>query len=388
MAQSAAVLWHVARCAPPELRGAALGGVGLCRFVPVLLLSLWGGVLADRLDRKRIVLRTQTFQALLAAGLGVATLTGHASVGLLYGASALLGASGAFDLPARQALLPRLVPPADLPNALTLGTIMFQIAAVLGPSLGGVLLAVSDDVSGPAWVYFLNAASFLASIGAVLAMRASGAAEPGSGAKPVRGDLLTGLRFVFSAPLLRSTMLLDFIAQLFAAATSLLPMYCQDVLHAGPVVYGWLYAAPSIGAIPAGAFMAWAIDRIERRGVVLLAAVGVFAAATVGFGLSTTVVGCFAALFVCGASDTVSMVLRQVVRNLETPDALRGRMTSVNMIFFQGGPQLGELEAGLVAQRLGAPFSVISGGVGCLVATLALAAGSPALRRHRRAPRP
>ena len=189
---------------------------------------------------------------------------------------------------------------------------------------------------------------------------------------------------MFRAPLIRSTMLLDFFATFFASATALLPLYAQDVLHVGASGYGWLYAAPAAGAIVTSAILVKAVDHIDRRGVTLLVAVAGFGLATVLFGISRSFWLSFACLAMTGVTDTVSMVFRSLIRQLETPDHLRGRMIGVNMVFFAGGPQLGELEAGLVAQWLGAVASVVSGGAGCVAATIAIAATTPALRRYRR----
>jgi MFS family permease len=179
-------------------------------------------------------------------------------------------------------------------------------------------------------------------------------------------------------------MLLDFFATFFSSATALLPIFAQDILGVGAHGYGWLYAAPSIGALVASAAMLRLVDRIDRRGVVLLWAVAGYGLATVAFGASRSFWVMFGCLALTGLTDTVSMVFRNVIRQLETPDHLRGRMTGINMVFFMGGPQLGELEAGLVANWWGAPFSVISGGVGCLLATGWIAARTPALRAYRR----
>ena len=181
-------------------------------------------------------------------------------------------------------------------------------------------------------------------------------------------------------------MLLDFFATFFSSATALLPIFAQDVLHVGARGYGWLFAAPATGALLASAVMVRAVDRIERRGPVLIAAVLIYGLATIGFGLSTLFWLSFACLAVTGAADTVSMVFRNVIRQLETPDRLRGRMTGVNMVFFNGGPQLGELEAGLVAAWRGPVFSVVSGGLGCIAATLWIALATPLLRAYRRTP--
>jgi MFS family permease len=278
-----------------------------------------------------------------------------------------------------------LVPREHLPNAISLNTIMFQTASVVGPSLGGVLIATASV----GWVYLANALSFSFVIVALLMMRdvpARAPSEAGSRDDVSLHAALEGLRFVFRSPLIRSTMLLDFFATFFSSATALLPIFAQDVLNVGARGYGWLYAAPAVGAMAMSALMVSLADRIERRGPTLLWAVTGYGLATVVFGLSRTFWLTFACLALTGATDTVSMVIRNIIRQLETPDRLRGRMTGINMVFFQGGPQLGELEAGAVANWLGAPISVITGGLGCLIATTWVAVTTPALRRYRRGP--
>ena len=189
---------------------------------------------------------------------------------------------------------------------------------------------------------------------------------------------------MFREPLIRSSMLVDFFATLFASANYLLPIYAQDILDVGERGYGILYSAQAVGALVTSAALASLAPRIDRRGTWLLWSVVLYGLATVGFGLSTSFALSWAFLAVTGAADTVSVVLRNVIRQLATPDRLRGRMTSVNMLFFIGGPQLGEVEAGLVARAFGAPFSVVSGGIACLVSTALIAARSPWLRRYRR----
>ena len=286
----------------------------------------------------------------------------------LYVLAALGSAVGAFDLPARGALVPTLVPREHLPNAISLNTIMFQTASVVGPSLGGLMIASS----GVGWVYVANAMSFGFVIVALLLMRdvpAHPKSETGSRDDVSWRAAMEGLRFVFRSPLIRSTMLLDFFATFFSSATALLPIFAQDMLQVGAKGYGWLYAAPAVGAMATSAALVPLVDRIERRGPTLLWAVAGYGLATVVFGVSRSFWLTFACLMLTGATDTVSMVIRNIVRQLETPDRLRGRMMGVNMVFFMGGPQLGELEAGAVANWLGAPFSVISGGIGCLLAT-------------------
>jgi MFS family permease len=385
--QSAALLWHVSLLAPDNKRALALGFVGLARIGPILLFSLISGVAADALNRRTLMLVTQSMMAVLAGVLAVLTLHGLTHLWPIYLLAACSSAAGAFDLPARQALMPTLVPREHLPNAISLNTIAMQTASVAGPAAGGLLIAVTNV----GWVYAANAASFVFVIAALLLMKGQGRTHmTGEGGHTrSRNDFslaaaLEGLRFVFRAPLIRSTMLLDFFATFFSSATALLPIFAQDVLHVGARGYGWLFAAPAVGALLASGVMVKAVDLIEHRGQVLIAAVLAYGAATVAFGVSTAFWLTFACLAVTGAADTVSMVFRNLIRQMETPDYLRGRMTGVNMVFFMGGPQLGELEAGLVANWLGPVVSVVTGGLGCLVATGWLAAMTPALRGYRK----
>jgi len=385
--QAAAILWHVSLLVPADRRALALGMVGLVRIVPIVAFSLISGVAADAFDRRKLMLLTQTTMAVLAAVLAVLTFRGLSAVWPIYALAACSSAVGAFDLPARQALVPSLVPREHLPNAIGLNTIMVQLASVAGPAAGGLLIAAA----GVGWVYAFNAVSFLVVIAALLMMRVDPASAPLGTAD--RGEFtltaaLEGLRFVFRSPLIRSTMLLDFFATFFSSATALLPIFAQDVLHVGAKGYGWLYAAPAAGAVVTSGIMVRAVELIEHRGKVLLASIGVYGAATIAFGLSRHFWLTFGCLAMTGAADTVSMVIRNLIRQLETPDRLRGRMTGVNMVFFIGGPQLGELEAGLVANSFGPVTSVVTGGIGCLIATTWVGATTPALVAYRRTEQP
>lgn len=378
--QTAAILWHVSLLAPPDKKGLALGLVGLVRVLPIIIFSLVSGVVADVFDRRKLMFVTQTGMLLTASTLAFLTLRGLQVVWPLYVLAALGSAAGSFDGPARQSLIPSLVPEEDLPNAIGLNTIMFQAASVLGPTLAGFVIATL----GVGWAYLLNALSFLAVIVALLLMRQLPARQPGGLNEVSFGAIGEGIRFVFTNPIIRGTMLLDFFATFFSSATALLPIFAQDVLHVGATGYGWLYAAPSVGAVVASVIMVRQMDKIERRGRVLVGAVIVYGLATIVFGLSKAFWLTFACLMVTGMADTVSTVLRNIVRQLATPDYIRGRMTSVNMIFFMGGPQLGELEAGLMAQYFSAPVSVVSGGLACVAATAWLVAKTPALLALRR----
>jgi MFS family permease len=383
MMQNAAMLWHVALLVSPAKKGLALGMVGLAKVVPILFFSMVSGVVADAWNRRRLMLSTQVASTLVAVALAVVAFRGLAIVWPVYALAALGAAVAAFDLPARQALMPMLVPREHLPSAISLNAIMFQTASVIGPALGGLLIAAS----GVGWVYAVNAVSFGFVIVSLLMMRDVPRRQPSEGGS--RDDVslhaaIEGLRFVFRSAMIRSTMILDFLATFFSSATALLPIFAQDILRVGATGYGWLYAAPAAGALVMSGVMVPMTDRIERRGTTLLWAVAGYGLATAVFGISRSFWLSFACLALTGAADTVSMIIRNIVRQLETPDRLRGRMTGVNMIFFMGGPQLGEFEAGAVANWLGATFSVVSGGVLCVLATGWVAAATPALRRYRR----
>jgi MFS family permease len=378
--QTAAILWHVSLLVPPDRRPIALGMVGLVRLMPILFFSIAGGTVADAADRRRVMLLTQSALCMVAALLALLTFRGIDHPWPVYALAAIGAAAAAFDNPARQALVPSLVPHEHLPNAISLNAIMSQCASVAGPSIGGIVIATL----GVEWVYAINALTFVCVIAALAMMRdippRDAAAVSDISVRAAR----EGLGFVFSSPIIRSTMLLDFFATFFSSATALLPIFAQDILTVGPGGYGWLYAAPSLGAVLASLIMVRSIESIDRRGAVLIWAVCAYGAATVIFGLSRSFGLTFLCLAVTGAADTVSMVLRNVIRQLSTPDHLRGRMIGINMVFFQGGPQLGELEAGVVAQWMGPRASVVTGGLGCLLATAWIAGRTPSLRQYRR----
>jgi MFS family permease len=353
--QQAAILWQVSLLVPSDRRALALGMVGLVRVIPIVGFSLLSGVAADGVE----------------------------AVWPVYVLAALGASVGAFDPPARHALVPMLVPREHLPNALSLNSVMAQIASVAGPAIGGLIIAKSHL----GWTYVFNAVSFLFVVVALAMMR--DVPETDRTSTHARDEISIaamrdGLRFVFRSPMIRSTMLLDFFATFFSSAMALLPIFAQDILHVGAQGYGWLYSASAVGAVAGSMAMVPLAHRIERRGPTLIWAVFGYGVATVVFGLSRSFWLTFACLAWAGASDAVSMVIRNLVRQLETPDALRGRTIGINMVFFMGGPQLGELEAGLVANWLGAPFSVLSGGVACLIATAAVVWRTPELRHYRK----
>jgi MFS family permease len=392
--QNVAIDWHIWVLTRSPL---ALGLVGLVRVVPIVILSLVGGLVADRRDRRRVLLVTQSTMTLVALALGAATLLGRDSVGLVYLLTACTSAAGAFDNPSRQSLIPRLVPEKDLPGALAIMLSAFQLAAIAGPALTGLLLAgaagtgaemsAHAHAGGLAVIYFLNAASFFGVLLTLFTLKTSGeVARSGGAPENPLASLKEGLRFVFTTPIVVWTMSLDFFATFFSGSMSLLPIFADQVLRTGPAGYGWLRAAPGLGALLGSVWSS--VHGIPRRqGRVFLWAVAAYGATTIVFGLSRSFALTLAALALVGLSDTISTVVRQTVRQLVTPDAFRGRMTGVNMVFFMGGPQLGELEAGFVASlfasaALGASVAVVSGGIGTLLIVAFIAARAKIVREY------
>jgi MFS family permease len=382
--QVVAINWHVYLLTKSPL---ALGFVGLTRVVPIVVFSLWGGVVADRHDRRRVMIATQVAMTIVALALWGTTAADRVSLWLIYALNALSASAVAFDGPSRQALIPRLVPPEDMPGALSLNLSVFQASLIGGPALAGLLIAhAGQGTRGLALIYLLNAASFLAVIYALATMRTSGAPDAGTHHDETFAALREGLRFVFTTPLMVWTMGLDFLATFFSGATSLLPIFADQVLKVGAKGYGILVAAPAVGAL-AGSLYLSIRPLPSRQGRLFLWSVAAYGAATVVFGFSRSFWLTLAALAGVGLADAISTVIRQTLRQFITPDRLRGRMTSINMIFFMGGPQLGELEAGFVASLfasvvMGVTVSVVSGGIATIVITGAIAAAAPIVRRY------
>lgn len=376
--QLAAINWHIYVITHSAL---ALGLVGACRAVPIILCSLMGGVVADVVDRRRLMIVTQTSMLSCSGLLALVTFSGMVHAWPIFLLTAIASAAWAFDTPARQALMPTLVPPKDFPNAVSLSMLMFHIGLISGPPLAGFLLASH----GPGLVYAINAGSFVAVIVGVALMHTSGKPEKTENERSEisLAALMEGLRFVWRTPIIVQTMTLDFVATFFASANQLLPIYAKDILDVGARGYGFLAAAPAVGAIAAGLIMA-RLGVLKKQGVTVIVSVGIYGAATIAFGLSRVFWFSLVMLAATGAADAVSTILRQTIRQLVTPNNLRGRMTSVNMIFFMGGPQLGEVEAGTVAALIGAPLSVVTGGAACVIAAVFTFIRARNLRQYER----
>jgi MFS family permease len=375
--QITAIFWHI-RTLTGTPNPLALGSIGLARILPIILFSFISGPVADTFNRRTIIFITQSLMALTALSLAVLTFADRIQLWHIYALTALQAATVAFDLPARQAMVPNLVRTKDLANAFSMQSIAANTGSVLGPLLTGVVIASL----GQAYTYFFNAVSFLA---VILALFLIGPVVQDT--KKSTGVTLKatqeGFAFIFSRPIIFSTMLLDFVATFFASANTLMPIVARDILKVGEVGYGFLSAAQPVGSVLAALIISQ-VHTIRRQGTIFMSAVVVFGAATIVFGMSKWFGLALAALVVMGAADAVSTIIRNTVRQLQTPDHLRGRMTAVNQIFFQGGPQLGEVEAGVVAQLFGVPFCLISGGLGCIVGLFLISLRWPQLRRYDR----
>ena len=367
-----AVSWQVYQLTRNPL---ALGGIGVARIVPLVLLALGSGVLADALDRRKLMLFSQIAMMLCSAALAFASSLGIVTIWWIYIVTALSSAASTLGMPARQAIVPSLVPREHLSSALSLNIISWQAATILGPTLGGLIIAGL----GVASVYWIDVLSFFAVIAALLLMRVGAVVGE---RRPVNlRAALEGFAFVRSNTLIWSTMLLDFLATFLGSATVLLPLFATDVLKVSSVGVGLLYAAPSVGSVLASAVLSvW--GQLRRQGPTLFVAVALYGVCTAIFGLSTSFWLSLLMLAGVGASDTVSMVVRQTIRQLTTPDEMRGRMTAVGMLFFAGGPQLGEIEAGVAARLLGGPLSVAAGGLACVLMVGMLSALTPKLRSY------
>jgi len=350
----------------------ALGLRGVFKLVPVLALSLFGGVIADALDRRKLLMGTQSTMAVVSLTMAAATLFGWISAPLIYAMTAVAATAVAFDNPARSALTPNLVPRRHLPNALSLNIIMWQVATIFGPMIAAQFLPLHS--TGFGIIYALDALSFGGTILALSLIRTR--TQQAETRNVSFRAAVEGLRFLRKTPIIMSTMTLDFFATFLGAAMVLLPPIAEQVLRVPRdtqvfgfmSAWGLLYAAPAAGALVAGLVMSW-LGNVRHQGWIVLISVAAYGLATMLFGLSSAFWLTVLALAGTGAADTVSMVMRQTIRQLSTPDELRGRMTSVNMVFYMGGPQLGEFEAGLAAKLIGLGPSIALGGAAVIVVT-------------------
>jgi MFS family permease len=356
--QSVAVGWQVY-----QITGSLfdLGLIGLAQFAPFLVLILWAGHVADRHDRRKIIVLCMLTQLLVSALLLAFTASGSHVVWPVFAVLVLFGSARAFMMPASQAVLRNLVPDKDFGQAVALGSSTFHVAVIAGPVLGGLLYAF-----GPTVVYLVAAALLLI---ATLLMASTTSAPQVRSTKPASWHtLLEGLRFVRSRPIVLGAISLDLFAVLFGGATALLPAYAHDVLQAGPTALGWLRTAPGAGA--ALCSIALAFMPIRRHvGAWMFGGVALFGLATLTLGWTSNFSVALGALFLLGAGDMVSVYVRHLLVQYETPDEIRGRVSAVNAVFIGASNELGEFESGVTAGWFGLTRAILLGGAATLVVT-------------------
>ncbi len=354
-----------------------IGLLGLARALPQIGLLLVGGLLADAMNRRKLMMFTQSGLFCVSAALAWLTLAGIASPELLYAATILLAFFSSLEQPSRQSLIPNLVPRQDLAQALALQSTQRYVPMIAGPSLAGVILAFS----GPAACYTLDALSWLAMLLALMRLRTKVPEGGGWRAISLR-SLREGLRFVWGHRVIFPLMLLDFGATFFGNVRGLFPIYARDILRVGPTGLGMLYASRAVGSLGAAAAMS-VLGPVKLGGWWVLIGVGIYGFATVVFSHSHLFWLSLWMLTLTGVGDTISSILRATINQLHTPDELRGRMSSINSIFTMSGPQLGQFEIGVVAAWLGSEVAALSGGLATLGILFAVAVAFPNIREFR-----
>jgi len=369
----AAILWHIFALSHSAFQ---LGLIGLVQFAPALGLSLVSGAVADTYDRRRVMMGAETLAFVCVLVLFLETRAGAITLPLLYAMVFLVAIAGAFDNPARAALLPTLVAREVFPRAVAVASTNQALALVTGPALCGLIIAEAGIANVYAAYVFLIAVS----IGMLALMRARPPQTPGG--TVTLQMIREGLAYVWRQQVILGCMTLDMFAVIFGGANALLPIYANDILHVGASGYGLLTASLEIGALVTSLGLI-ALPPLARAGRALLLGVAVYGVATVGFGLSRSFPLSVLAYLVVGVGDQVSVVMRATAIQLSTPDELRGRVSSVNMVFIGASNQLGAAESGFVAALTNATFSVVSGGIGCLLVLVTVALALPELRRYR-----
>ncbi|NUK37425.1 MFS transporter, partial [Streptomyces lunaelactis] len=343
----------------------AVGLVGLCSLVPLVAFGLYGGAIADTVDRRKLGLVSASGSAVLSAGLAVAALAGYHRVWFLYAIVALQAVCAAVNSPARSAMVPRLLPPEQLPAANALSSMMVTSGTLIGPMLGGLIVGFA----GYQTAYLIDAVAFSASLYAMWRLP-SMRPERTAGAK--RASVLDGLRFLATRPNLRMTFFSDFCAMILAHPRALFPAVAVLWYDGDARTTGMLVAAPALGALLGGVFSGWQ-GRIRRHGLAILLAVGAWGTAIAVFGLTRNLwLGLFF-LALAGAADTVSMVFRNTMMQAAAPDEMRGRLQGVFIVVVAGGPRLGDFLAGSVAGLTSPTVAVTGGGIACLLALSLLA---------------
>ena len=351
----------------------AIGALALVQVVPIMAFSLGGGVVADAVDRRRLLLLTQAGLAAASVALAGLALLPATPVLAIYAVAFLAAGLGAIDQPARSSAVPRLVPRVRLAAAIALGQLNFQAAGVVGPAIGGLVLATL----GIAACYVFDAITFAAAIGALVLIAPI---PPAHGAvRPSLSAIAEGLRFARRRRAILATFAVDLNAMIFGMPTALFPILALDVFRVGPAGLGLLAAAPAAGAVIGALLTGW-VGRVRRTGRAVLWASAGWGLAIVAFGLCTfSFPLALVFLAAAGAADVITAVLRSAIVQLITPDGLRGRVTSIHILVVTGGPRLGDVEASAVASLAGAQLSVVSGGLLCLVGLAAIVRSFPEL---------
>ena len=372
--QTAALLWHSYALTSSAI---SLGLVGAFELIPLLLLSAWGGVVADRADRRYVLLITQLLMAIPALALAFITWSDQAHIAWIYGATMIAAAVQAFDIAARKALVAELTPTRELGRVMSWMDLAKNIAKLSGPALMGILAAQL----GLWMVYLINAISYSVMVFALVKLPAIKSKQKRSDTPQlnVRQRFTEGLRFVRGEPVLKSLIALDFFATLFAGAEALLPMVAVERLGIEVGGYGLLASASAGGALIGGIFLLARPPQV-KLGLWSLGSAVLYGVATVIFGLASSVLTCAISLALVGCADTISTVLRNTLMQLQTPNMIRGRVTSISAIFSKSGPRLGQLEAGIVAAHFGLVTSIVSGGLLCVGSVILVGLWSPALR--------
>jgi MFS family permease len=354
-----------------------LGLVGLMTVLPVILFSMPAGHVADRYDRKRIVVITLFFMALASFGLALIALL-HGTILLIYICLVVLGTAQAFNGPSSTTLVTQIIPEEAYVNAVTWSSSSWQLAAVAGPALGGLMIGIFNNAT---IVYMINTVAALLLVLLLLQIRVKQQAVSQATKEPMTlRTLADGFNFIRETKILFAAITLDLFAVLLGGATTLLPIFAKDILNVGPLGLGWLRAVPSIGAVCVALLIAH-LPPFKKAGLTLLLAVTGFGIATIVFGLSRSFWLSLAMLFVLGGLDNISVVIRSTLMLTRTPDAMRGRASSVNNLFVAMSNQLGGFESGLTAQFFGPIGSVVGGGIGTILVVLAVALIWPEMRR-------
>ncbi|HEY8805970.1 MAG TPA: MFS transporter [Candidatus Limnocylindria bacterium] len=356
----------------------AVGLIGVFQAVPLLVLSLFGGVIADAVDRRRLLLITQVGLAMVSLALAIATQAGAASVPLLYVLTAIGACFSALDNPTRASLAPTLVERRLIRAAMALNQTIFQFALVFGSVLAGVVIG-RFGLSG---AYWLDVVSFVAAFIAVWMIRTPPRVR--AERQPVLKALVEGVRYLGATRILLATMSLDFLATFFGSPRALFPYYAERVFHVGPEGLGLLYASMGAGALVAAVASGWTA-RVKRQGLTVLVAVAVWGLSIAVFGVLDERWFLLALLLlaIANGADTVSSIFRGTILQLIVPEALRGRLNAINIMFVLGGPQLGQFESGAVAAVWSPAASVVSGGVACVASVFAVALWIPEIIRYR-----